>query len=325
MAGAGNIPATLPFSTLPPYLQAMRPPIVHAPRYQLDLEPGHRFPAAKFARLGQLLVEEGFATREEFHVPGPAPASWIAAVHDQTYVDQVFGGAVPAAVTREIGFPVTEQVATRARTASGGTVLTARLALEAGIACNSAGGSHHARRRQGAGFCVFNDVAVAIATLTAEGRIARALVVDLDVHQGDGTADIFAGDPAVFTFSMHAERNYPVRKVASDLDIGLEDRTGDADYCARLEAVLPDLIERHQPDIVFYNAGVDPHREDRLGRLALTDVGLARRDRTVIETVRRAGVPLATVLGGGYGDDVETLARRHLGVFRAAAAVWADG
>jgi len=210
-------------------------------------------------------------------------------------------------------------VATRARSAVAGTVLAARLALEHGIACNTAGGSHHARREHGAGFCVFNDVGVAVNVLRADHAIGRVLVVDCDVHQGDGTADVFRDDAATFTFSIHAEKNYPVRKVASDLDIGLPDETGDADYLAVLSETLPGLLEAHRPDLVFFNAGVDPHHDDRLGRLALTDEGLAARDRLVIETVRDRGLPLACVLGGGYSSDVDVLARRHSGLYRVAA------
>lgn len=293
-------------------------PIVFARRYDLDLDHNHRFPAAKFRRIGELLVEEGICNEPDFHRPGPAPLNWIAAAHDRTYVDQVATASVPDKIARDIGYRMTEAVALRSRTASGGTVMTARLALEHGVACNAAGGSHHARRAQGAGFCVFNDVAVTIKVLQAEGLIERVLIVDLDVHQGDGTADIFADDPAVFTFSMHGERNYPTQKIPGDLDIGLPDGTGDDAYLTALKDVLPRLIHRHRPDLVFYNAGVDPHRDDRLGLLALSDDGLDIRNRYVIETVRNAGVPIATVLGGGYSDNIEALSRRHLGIFRAA-------
>ena len=294
-------------------------PIVHNPHYDADFPPGHRFPMAKFRRIAEILVEDGLAAPGAFHVPVEAPASWIGLAHDPAYVDQVFGAAVPERIAREIGFAMTPKVARRARTASAGTLMTARLALDHGLACNTAGGSHHARRAQGAGFCVFNDVAVAIRVLQADGAIERALVVDLDVHQGDGTADIFAGDPTVFTFSMHAERNFPARKIPSDLDVGLPDGTGDADYLAALAAVLPGAIDRHRPDLVFYNAGVDPHADDRLGRLALSDGGLAARDRFVIKTVRGRGVSFAGVLGGGYQDAIEPLARRHTILHRVAA------
>ncbi|MEJ1157028.1 histone deacetylase family protein [Prosthecomicrobium sp. N25] len=294
-------------------------PIVHNPHYDADFPLGHRFPMAKFRRIAEILVEDGLVAPGGFVVPAEAPAGWIGLAHEAAYVDQVFAAAVPPAVAREIGFDVSPRVARRARTASAGTVLTARLALEHGLACNTAGGSHHARRGQGAGFCVFNDVAVAIRVLRADHLIERALVVDLDVHQGDGTADIFASDPAVFTFSMHAERNFPARKIPSDLDIGLPDGTGDDAYLAVLRDTLPGLLRDHRPDIVFLNAGVDPHAEDRLGRLALTDAGLEARDRFVIGTVRDAGLPLAAVLGGGYMDDIDRLARRHTILHRVAA------
>ncbi|WP_245944001.1 histone deacetylase family protein [Acuticoccus kandeliae] len=282
-------------------------PVVHNPNYHAPLPDNHRFPMGKFAAVAAILTEFGFGP---FHIPSPAPADWIALAHDRTYVDQVLASDVPAKVAREIGFPMNDRVALRARTACAGTTLTARLALEHGIACNTAGGSHHARHEQGAGFCVFNDVAVAIRVLQAEGVIRQALVIDCDVHQGDGTAHIFAGDPSVTTMSIHAAANYPTRKAQSSLDVALPDGTEDADYLAALDEML-EAAGAVPADIVFYNAGVDPHRDDRLGRLALTDLGLAERDRRVIDAVRRRGLPLAGVLGGGYMDDVDKLARRH--------------
>lgn len=295
-------------------------PIVHNPNYNAVVPKGHRFPMGKFLGVARELRRIGLVAKEGFHEPAPAPASWVALAHDRAYVDQVFSADVPEKIAREIGFPMTKSVGLRARCATGGTLLTARLALETGLACNTAGGSHHARAEQGAGFCVFNDVAVAIRVLQAEGRIENALVVDLDVHQGDGTASIFSGDNSVFTFSMHAEKNYPVRKVASDLDVGLPDGTQDREYLAHLQTVLPTLISDVRPDIVFYNAGVDPHKDDRLGRLALSNGGLEERDRTVIGLAQEANIPLAGVLGGGYSKDVETLAYRHTTLHRVAAS-----
>jgi len=293
-------------------------PIVHNPRYNAEFPANHRFPMGKFQRLAEVLMEEGLAGPGTFHVPAEAPASWIALAHDRTYVDQVFSSAVPTAIAREIGFAMTPPVATRARCASAGTLMTARLAMEHGIACNTAGGSHHARFAQGAGFCVFNDVAVAIRVLMADGAIERALVVDCDVHQGDGTAAIFADDPTVFTLSLHAEKNYPVRKVPSSLDVPLLDDCDDDGYLDAVRAVVGPAIANFRPDIVFYNAGVDPHRDDRLGRLALSDEGLVERDRFVIDAVREAGIPLAGVLGGGYQRDIDGLARRHATLHRVA-------
>ncbi|MEJ8473352.1 histone deacetylase family protein [Roseibium algae] len=293
-------------------------PIVHHPAYCADLPADHRFPMDKYRAVAAQVVSEGFLGGKAFHRPRPAPFEWIALAHDSAYVDQVFTSSVPSVITREIGFPMKEDIALRARCATGGTVLTGYLAMEHGLACNTAGGSHHARRAHGAGFCVFNDVAVAIRVMQADGVIRRALVIDLDVHQGDGTADIFKDDESVFTFSMHAEKNYPVRKVPSDLDVALADNMVDAAYLAELVAILPGLLRSQEFDIVFYNAGVDPYEGDRLGRLALTRQGLAQRDEYVIQAVRAAGIPAAGVLGGGYSRDIEDLTQRHMSLFRAA-------
>jgi acetoin utilization deacetylase AcuC-like enzyme len=203
-------------------------------------------------------------------------------------------------------------------------VLTARLALRHGLACNTAGGSHHAGPQGGAGFCVSNDVGVAGRALIEAGEIRQALVIDLDVHQGDGTAFIFEHEPRVFTFSMHAAKNYPVRRGPSDLDIDLPDGTSDDAYLAQLQAILPALLDRVRPDLIFYNAGVDAHGSDRLGRLALTDEGLATRDAYVLKTCLPAA-PVAGVIGGGYDDDIDRLARRHATLHRAAADAWHKG
>jgi acetoin utilization deacetylase AcuC-like enzyme len=296
-------------------------PIVHHPAYQAEIPAHHRFPMGKFRRLAEVLVEDAIVAEGAFQAPGLAEESWLRLAHDGAYVDQVLTGSVAPAIAREIGFPMSESVAARARYATGGTVLAAKLALDHGIALNTAGGSHHARRKQGAGFCVFNDIAVAACVLLAERLVRRVLVIDLDVHQGDGTADIFAGDDRVTTLSVHAEKNYPHRKIASTHDIGLPDRMGDEAYLALLEEVLPSLLANSRPDVVFYNAGVDPHGEDHLGRLALSDEGLAARDRMVIRTVRDRGVPLAGAIGGGYDTNVDRLARRHAILHRTAATL----
>ncbi len=275
----------------------------------------------KFARLAEVLVEEGLAPGG-FHQPEPARFEVVAEAHDPAYVRAIFDCAVSREAERRIGLPITPSVVLRSRAATAGTLLTARLALERGIACNTAGGSHHAARGHGAGFCVFNDVAVAAANLLSVGAVRRVLVVDCDVHQGDGTAEIFAGDERVFTFSMHAAKNFPARKVAGDLDLELEDGTGDEAYLAALAGVLPELFAQAAPDIVFYNAGVDPHAADRLGRLALSDGGLARRDTLVLGACLNRGVPVAGVIGGGYDDDIDALARRHATLHRTASAAF---
>lgn len=294
-------------------------PIVHHPDYDARFPVAHRFPMGKYRLIMEALRSRGLAADGALHVPAPAPPSWLTLAHDRAYVDQVLGCAVSKIIERDIEFPVGDRVSQRAQLASAGTVLAARLALEHGIACNTAGGSHHARRAQGAGFCTFNDVAVAASLLLFEGLADRIQVVDLDVHQGDGTADIFAGEPRVFTFSMHGERNYPERKIPSDLDIGLPDGTGDDAYLETLRDALAELDRRFRPDLVFYNAGVDPHHADRLGRMALTDAGLRARDRMVVEHFRSRLIPVCGVIGGGYSNDVAAVAERHAILFEVAA------
>ena len=293
--------------------------IVHHPDYDAGFAVNHRFPMSKYPLLMDALRARGLAGPNALNTAEPAPASWLKLAHAADYVDQVLACTVPEKIEREIGFPVGPRVSLRAQLATGGTVLAARLALRHGSACNTAGGSHHARRAQGAGFCTFNDVAVAALMLLAEGTAQKILVVDLDVHQGDGTADILAGDPRVFTFSMHGDRNYPVRKIASDLDIALPDGTGDAAYLERLGGILPELTAKARWDIVFYNAGVDVHAEDRLGRLSLSDDGLRARDEAVIRHFRLLGIPVCGVIGGGYSTDVAALAARHAILFEVAS------
>ncbi|MGB3167006.1 MAG: histone deacetylase [Alteraurantiacibacter sp.] len=259
------------------------------------------------------LRDSGFAVTE--HAPDPMPREWLEAVHDPDYVESVFRAKVPREKERRIGFPVTPRIASRVRHTNGGTWLAAKLAMEHGFAANSAAGSHHALHDTGAGYCVFNDLAVTANRLLAEGevrpKVRRVLIVDCDVHQGDGTASLMAGREDVFTLSIHAEKNFPARKARSSLDVGLPDGTGDDTYLEALARHLPSVIDRFVPDIVLYQAGVDPHVDDRLGRLALTNRGLIRRDRFVLGEARRHGLPLASALGGGYGSDQRVVAERH--------------
>ena len=294
------------------------PPFVFHPAYEATLPEGHRFPMGKYGRLARLIQAQGLVP-DGFAEPEPLPAEVVALAHDRGYVDRVFRAEVPREIERRIGLPVDATVSRRARYSAGGTLLAARLALRHGLAASCAGGSHHASRTSGAGFCVFNDVAVALKALKRAGEIRSALVVDLDVHQGDGTADCLRDEPDLFTFSLHAERNYPFAKIPGDLDVGLPDGTGDEDYLAALSTHLPRLLDGLAPDLVVYNAGVDPHRDDRLGRLALSDDGLARRDTYVLGEARRRGLPLAGVVGGGYAHDENALAARHAILFRSMA------
>jgi acetoin utilization deacetylase AcuC-like enzyme len=297
----------------------MRAPVVHHPAYVTSLPRAHRFPMPKFGRLFELLCREDLARPAQVARPEPAPRAWLELAHEPAYVAAVLEQRLDPEAVRRLGLPMSPELALRSRCAVAGTVLAGRLALEHGLACNTAGGSHHAFAGFGAGFCVFNDVAVAARVLLAEGVIHQALVLDLDVHQGDGTAAIFQADARVFTCSVHCRTNFPARKQQSDLDVALDADTGDATYLDLVDRLLPDLVERVAPDLVFYNAGVDPHVDDRLGRLALSDAGLRARERLVLDACRRRNAPLACVVGGGYADDLDRLARRHAFLHEAIA------
>ncbi len=268
------------------------------------------------------LRESGHPITE--HAPEPMPREWLEAVHCPQYVEDVFAASVPKEKERRIGFPVTPHIASRVRHTNGGTWLAAKLAMEHGFAANSAAGSHHALHDTGAGYCVFNDLAVAANRLIAEGDARRILIVDCDVHQGDGTASLTAGREDIFTLSFHAEKNFPVRKARSTLDIGLPDGTGDAAYLAELARHLPAILDDFAPDLVLYQAGVDPHQDDRLGRLCLTDAGLSRRDSYVVSQARMRDLPVASALGGGYGTDQREVANRHACSMLAMAAANAE-
>ncbi|NWK94146.1 histone deacetylase [Sphingobium lactosutens] len=283
--------------------------VVHHPAYVSPATPGSAFRFDKYGLVMDALRETGVS--HVTHAPQLMSREWIAAVHDPAYVDEVLTLSVPADKERRIGFPVTERVMRRSMLSPGGTWLAAKLALVHGYAANAAGGSHHALADTGAGYCVFNDLAIAANRLIAEGDAARILILDLDVHQGDGTASLLAGRPEIFTLSIHAEKNFPVRKARSTLDIGLEDGTGDEAYLAILADTLPRVLDDFAPDLILYQAGVDPHGEDRLGRLALSDAGLDARDRYVMRQARGRGLPVASTMGGGYGADRMAVAHRH--------------
>ncbi len=249
----------------------MRLPIVHNPDHLAPLPPGHRFPMAKFARTYDLLIRDGIATIDQFHWAAQAGSEMLTLVHDPAYVASYLDGTIPAKAMRRIGFPWSEALVNRTCTAVASTVLAAQLALEHGLACSTAGGTHHAHADFGSGFCIFNDLAVAARGMSTSRTARRILIVDLDVHQGDGTASIFQDDDAVFTLSVHCRENFPFRKQQSDLDIELPAGTGDDAYLAALESALPDLLDTWKPDLVLYDAGVDVHNDDQLGKLTLTD------------------------------------------------------
>jgi len=277
---------------------------------------------AKFGILYEILLAEEVIQPQQVHQPEPPPREWLELVHTPAYVQAYCEGTLDAKAQRRIGLPWSEQLVHRTCLAIGGTILTAKLALEHGLACNTAGGTHHAFPDYGAGFCIFNDLAVAPSVMLHLGLVNQILVVDLDVHQGDGTAFVFQNDPRVFTFSMHCGENFPGRKQNSDLDIPLPRGLDDDGYLQILAKQLPEVLREVKPDLVFYDAGVDAHVDDRLGKLALTDTGLYRRDRAVLSTCLDQGYPTACVIGGGYSDNLHQLAQRHSLLHRAATTVF---
>jgi acetoin utilization deacetylase AcuC-like enzyme len=288
------------------------------PDYQVELPPGHPFPMGKYRALHGMLVAEGILGESNTLVPVEASLQDLRLVHCARYLERLERGGLSAEDVRRLGMPWSAMLWRRSRLAAQGTVLAARAALEEGLAGNLAGGTHHAFADRGEGFCVLNDVAVAIRVLQQEGRIQRAAVIDLDVHQGNGTAAIFAGDADVFTFSVHGERNYPTQKMRSTLDVGLPDGTGDEGYLAALAGQLPTVLQG--AELAFLLAGVDPAEGDRYGRLALTESGLRMRDRLVIEASLSARIPLVIVLAGGYASTPERTAHLHANTFREAAS-----
>ncbi|HAU21078.1 MAG TPA: histone deacetylase [Erythrobacter sp.] len=283
--------------------------VVHHADYMAPRPERGTFKFDKYYLVMEALRESGAEITE--HAPKPMPREWLEAVHCPTYVEQVFTASVPREKERRIGFPVTPQIASRVRHTNGGTWLAAQLAMQYGYAANSAAGSHHALHETGAGYCVFNDLAVTSNRLIAERDASRILIVDLDVHQGDGSASLTAGREDIFTLSLHAEKNFPVRKARSNMDVALPDGVDDDGYMEELSRHLPDILDQFAPDFVLYQAGVDPHIDDRLGRLSLSDEGLLARDRYVISQSRKRAIPVASALGGGYGEDQRAVAERH--------------
>jgi acetoin utilization deacetylase AcuC-like enzyme len=296
--------------------------VFHSDLYGVPLPPGHRFPMPKYRLLREALVDGGLVDPDELTLAEPAAREALARVHTPRWLEAVLEGRLTEAEVRRLGFPWSEELVLRSRAAVGGTCAAAGVALDEGFSGNLAGGTHHAFADHGEGFCVFNDIAVSIRTLQATGAIARAAVVDLDVHQGNGTAAVFAGDRSVFTFSMHGEHNFPFRKQRSSLDVGLPDGTGDAEYLDALFRHLPRVLDAARPDLVYYQAGVDPLAGDSLGRLALTEAGLEERDRFVFESARRRGIPLVVTLGGGYARPIARTIVAHTGTYRAARTVY---
>jgi len=288
--------------------------------HAFPLPPAHPFPVAKYAILRERLVADGVLESSWVSRSEPAPPEWLEAAHDPEYVARVLGGGLSGAEVRRLGLPWSPGLVARARAAVYGTVMAARAAFEHGVAGNLAGGTHHAFFDRGEAYCLFNDHAIAVALLRREGLARRPFVVDLDVHQGNGTAAMFAADPDAFTYSLHARHNYPLRKETGSLDVELEDGAGDDRILAALDATLPAALDRHAPDVAFYQAGVDALHADRLGRLRATHEGLAERDRRVFAWLESRGVPVVLTLGGGYGRPLEATVEAHANVWRAARA-----
>ncbi|KAM8854339.1 uncharacterized protein ACB058_010524 isoform 1-T1 [Synchiropus picturatus] len=295
-------------------------PIVHHCGYVSELPPNHRFPMKKFPRVLHFLLKDQVITEKQVWAPEIASVDVLGSVHTAGYLDNFINGTINEKEQRRTGFPWSEGIVSRCRYETGGTLLAAEIALRRGLACSTAGGTHHAFPSFGSGFCLLNDLAVAAKFMLDENQ-KKVLIVDLDVHQGDGTAFIFQDEPQVFTFSVHCGKNFPLRKQQSDLDVSVEDGLEDREYLSTVEAHLPWLLESFRPDLVLYDAGVDPHWDDELGRLRLTDQGLYQRDLYVMRTVVSRGVPLASVIGGGYSRDIDRLALRHSIVHRAASQV----
>ena len=296
----------------------------YATQFVLPLPPGHRFPMAKYQLLRDRLAAELPALR--LAQAEPASDGELALAHTPAYIQGIADGSVDAAILREIGFPWSPAMAERARRSVGATIAACRAAFRDGVAANLAGGTHHARAERGGGFCVFNDAAVAARLMQAEhgrrGATLRVAVVDLDVHQGNGTARIFRDDPSVFTLSLHGQKNFPFRKEPSDLDVDLPDGCADGEYLHALEGALAELERRFDPGLVIYLAGADPHEGDRLGRLKLTWDGLEARDRRVFDWAWERGLPLAFAMAGGYGRRMEDTVQAQMNTFGAALSYW---
>ncbi len=299
--------------------------LVYHPGYDLGLS-SHVFPSEKYHLIREKLLEEGVASPEDFATPQPATDEELALVHTPDWIRKLREGALNFDELRLLEIPYSRRMVKAFRLAAGGTILAGRLALRDRVAVNLGGGFHHAFAAHGEGFCAFNDVAVAIRRLQTSGRIERVMVVDCDVHQGNGTAAIFAGDRRVFTISLHQSNNYPREKPPSTIDVDLADQTGDNEYLAHLRRVLVPSLEQHRPQLLFYLAGADPYYQDQLGGLALTMRGLRQRDRFVVETALAAATPVAVTLAGGYAYRVEDTVAIHVNTVTASAeAILAAG
>jgi acetoin utilization deacetylase AcuC-like enzyme len=295
--------------------------VAYSPHYGIELEPRHQFPMGKYRGVYERLVGEGTVALEDMMTPGLAAEEDLLRVHTCDYVRRFLDGEVSEREERRLGFRWSPALCRRALHATGGSLLAARAALSDGLAANLAGGSHHAFSGHGEGYCVFHDMAVAVHALRAEGFARRVAIVDCDVHQGNGSAAILGRDPLIYTFSIHCQSNYPREKVPGSRDVGLADGVGDLEYLARLERELDRLWRDFRPELVFFQAGVDPLAGDRLGRLRLTRAGLRRRDALVLRRCLATSVPAAIFLGGGYGPTLQHTIEAHADTIRIAAGL----
>lgn len=296
--------------------------LFYADAFVLPLPEGHRFPMEKYALLRESLAASGAFAPADFCIPPAASDAEILRAHCPQYLARVASGTLSPAEIRRIGFPWSPQMVERSRRSAGATLAAARAALDCGVSANLAGGTHHAGFDFGAGFCVFNDAAIAARALQAEGRAKQVIVIDCDVHQGDGTAQIFRDDASVFTLSLHGEKNFPFRKQASDLDVDLPDGTSDAAYLTALRAALDQAFTRCTPDFAIYLAGADPYEDDRYGRLKLTQAGLAARDEHVLTTLKARGIPVAIAMAGGYAHTITDTVAIQARTVLTARAIW---
>ena len=290
----------------------------YSDRFVLPLPEGHRFPMRKYRMLRDAV--QAMLPDVQLEEAPRASDGVLALAHHPQYIRRVDEGALTSQEQRAIGFPWSQEMVERSRRSAGATIAACRAAFDDGVGINLAGGTHHAHADRGEGFCVFNDAAIAARLMQAERRAARVAIVDLDVHQGNGTASILANDDSVFTLSLHGEHNSPFAKATSDLDVALPDGTGDADYLEALDAALAQLFERFTPQLIIYLAGADPHEGDRLGRLKLSSDGMAERDRRVLSQAQQRGLPVAIAMAGGYGRDIEQTVAIHLQTVTLAAA-----
>ncbi len=296
--------------------------IAFSPFYHHPLPEGHRFPMDKYTKIPEQLIQEGTFTKKNFFEPKLTGDDFISLVHSQEYIDKLRSKSLTKTEERRIGFPLSDTLIKRESLICVGNAQAALLALENGVSFNIAGGTHHAHRDFGEGYCLFNDIAVAAQYLLNTNEVRQILVVDLDVHQGNGTASIFADDDRVFTFSMHCENNFPLRKAKSDLDIPLDHHTNDLEYLGILKEQLPKLIERVKPDFIFFQSGVDILSNDQLGHLNVTKEGCAQRDRIILETANKLQIPLTASMGGGYADNLDDIVDAHCNTYRIAQEIY---